>query len=138
MALELETTIMEEIGLGNHFNWFNGSGSCPYIRKNAARRLPEAIQNHHVAGDLIAEPDQRLCNVVRQIAQEGDESEYSLTRTWKAASDVIAIHIHQAEATPEKRNVEYAWVLKHLQENYLPRKVRQGNFSIPPQLKSLK
>jgi len=39
MSLPLEDTIMEVIGLGMEYNWYNGSGSCGYIRREAVRLL---------------------------------------------------------------------------------------------------
>jgi hypothetical protein len=127
MVLELETEVMRDIGLGNHYNWFNGSGSCRWIRQEAARKLLDAIKKRHEKGESIAEPDEELCATLTRIAQTSDTSEYSLTKTWKAASYVIAEHIHQATATPEKRKEAYARMLKYLQEHYLVG--RRENFS---------
>lgn len=119
MALELETAIMEEIGLGNHHSWYSGSGSCRFIRQEAAEKLPDIIRKHKLKGDSVAEPDERLCEALKEIAQVGDTSEYSLTKTWKAASYVIATHIHQAGAEPEKRAKSYGQLLSYLQKSYL-------------------
>ncbi len=127
MALELETEVMRDIGLGNHYNWFNGSGSCRGIRQEAAKKLPEAIKKRYEKGESIAEPDGQLCATLTQIAQSSDTGEYSLTKTWEAASYIIAEHIHQAKATPEKRKEAYASMLKYLQEHYLDG--RRDNFS---------
>jgi hypothetical protein len=127
MALELETEVMRDIGLGNHYSWFNGSGSCRWIRQEAARKLPDAIKERHEKGESIAEPDEELCATLTRIAQTSDTSEYSLTKTWEAVSYVIAVHIHQATATPEERKEAYKRTLNYLQEHYLVG--RRENFS---------
>ena len=44
MAVQLEQEIMMAIGLGNHYSWYNGSGSCGYIAREAIGLLPKAIQ----------------------------------------------------------------------------------------------
>ena len=120
MALELEETIMREIGLGAHYNYSNGSGSCRYIREKAVRVLPEVIAKYHAEDKTaIAEPDQRLCDTLATIAQVSDSSDSSLTKTWEAASYVIAEHIHQANVTPKERKEAYAKLLKHLRRDYL-------------------
>jgi hypothetical protein len=97
MALELEDTIMTEIGLGNHYNWFNGSGSCRYLRIESASRLESTIKKHADAGDKIAQPDNKLINLA--IAVAGSlrlDRDYELTRTWEVCSYIIAAHIHEA------------------------------------------
>lgn len=98
MSLPLEDTIMREIGLGNYPNWYNGSGSCSYIRKAAARQLAAAIQKHHDVGEPIMPPNQKLIDLVIEYALGADDSEYSLTRTWEIASDAIRAHM-SAHAT---------------------------------------
>lgn len=97
MALELETTIMDEIGLGHPYgyNFFNGSGSCEYIRKEAARRMGAAIKKHADAGEQIAQPDDGLLMLMEE-ATTWDEDRYTLTKAWEVASYVIAAHIHAA------------------------------------------
>jgi len=93
MAMELEEKVMAAIGLGQHYNWYNGSGSCEYIRKNAANKLAEAMQIEGIT------PNNTLVGLVRQAAQKLDDSEYTLTNTWQVASDVIQTHI-RAETLP--------------------------------------
>ncbi len=128
MALELEKTVMSEIGLGAHYNYYNSSGSCSDVREEAARRLSDAIRKHHQNGESIAEPDERLCATLVEIAKVSDSSRYSLTKTWQAASYIIAEHIHQANATPLERKGAYDRMLKYLQEHYLSGEKRD-NFS---------
>ena len=129
MALPLEATIMEEIGLGNHYSYYNGSGSCQFIRKKAADKLQIIIKEYRLRGEIIGEADARLCAILKQIASNGDQSEFSLTNTWKAASYIVAEHIHQAKATPQKREVAYKNLALYLQQSYLPH-VEDSRFCI--------
>lgn len=119
MALELETEIMEEIGLGGHYNFYNGSGSCGGIRRSAAKKLSVVIDEHYKKGAQIAQHDVRLCSILSDIATFGDSGEYVLTKTWEAASDIIATHIHQAQAKPEDREERFRIVEEHLKNRYL-------------------
>lgn len=93
MALPLETTIMNEIGLGAHFSYYNGSGSCEHIRQQAAQKLASAIQKHHDAGEAIVPSDPTLMGIM-QRATRWDPDRYTLTAAWQVASNVIAAHIH--------------------------------------------
>ena len=102
MALELESTIMTEIGLGMSYQWANGSGSCEYMRQHAARELPSAIQKHHNAGEKIVKPDSSLMALMEQ-ATHWDEDRYTLTIAWQVASYVIAAHIHAAYHEPKEQ-----------------------------------
>lgn len=83
---------MRAVGLGNHFSWFNGSGSCAYIRRDAVRKLPEALRAH----DLT--PHRPLMRVLERVAeQEGqydrDGGRHVLTKTWQAVSTAIRAHM---------------------------------------------
>lgn len=102
MALELETKIMQEVGLGMHFNWFNGSGSCKYVREEAARNLAKAIEKHHKAGEKIVAPDNGLLALMDQ-ATKWDENQYILTIAWQVASYVIAAHMEAFFYSEEER-----------------------------------
>ena len=115
MALELETKIMMEIGFGNHYNWYNGSPSCRYIRTEAVNMLFDRIQIHYDRGEEIALPNYHLINTVKRIAEIGDPDDYVLTKTWEAASYVIAAHIHQAGASEEERDKAYSTLNAHLE-----------------------
>ena len=128
MALELETEVMRDIGLDNHYNWFNGSGSCKWVRQEAARKLPDAIRSRSDNGEAIAEPDEKLCAILVKIAEISESSKYFLTNTWEAASDIIAEHMRQAEATPEVRREGYERLERYLNERYLsfPRSVKRA------------
>jgi len=124
MAMPLEETIMREIGLGANYNWFNGSGSCRYIRQTAADKLASVIQKHQEAGEEIAAPDNHLVAVLKRVAQIGDESDYSLTRTWQAASYVIAEHIRQAKSTDQDKLAGYENLKSYIEQNYFGRSNR--------------
>lgn len=127
MALELESKIMEEIGLHAHYTWYNGSGSCRYIRIEAAEKLSDIIQKHHNDGEDIAPPNNRLINTVKHIAENGDSDNYILTKTWQAISYVIAEHIHQAKTSDEERVKAFRDLNRHLRINFLPKEVDIGN-----------
>lgn len=88
MAIELEETIMREIGLGNHYSWFNGSGSCGYIRRSAIERLPEVAEKHGltIAPVWLA----HLKRAERADNINGyDGGRYRLTNVWIACSYAI-------------------------------------------------
>lgn len=91
MSLPTEDEIMREIGLGNHYSWFNGSGSCAGIRKAAVRKLPEVLRAH----DLT--PHLQLVRVLERVAesegQNGQDYLYVLTKTWQACSTAIRAHM---------------------------------------------
>lgn len=118
MAMELESKIMGDIGLAQHFHYFNGSGSCEYIRKQAAEKLEGAIMDN--ASGEIASPNYQVIGVVKRVAQVGDDSQYSLTNTWQAASDAIAAHIHAASLEPAQRKQFFEETARDLEQQYLP------------------
>ena len=119
MALQLEETIMREIGLGNNYRWFNGSGSCEYIRHDAASKIAGAIKTHHDNGEEIALPDASLIALVKQVSSHGDDSRYSLTNTWQAASYVIAHHIHIFGVDPSTARRQTGDLAGYIKKNYL-------------------
>ncbi len=118
--MPLEETVMREIGLGNHYNWYNGSGSCRYIRQKAADTLSDVIQKHHDNGEAIAPPDTALIQVLKRVASVGDDSDYSLTKTWQAASYIIAEHIHMANSDEVQRRESYERLKDYIEQNYIP------------------
>lgn len=120
MALELESKIMGEIGLYSHYTWYNSSGSCRYIRTEAANKLFSTIQKHHDDGEEIAPPKNNLINTVKYIAEIGDSDDFILTKTYQAASYVIAEHIHQAKTSEEERAEAYRNLNRYLVSNFLP------------------
>lgn len=93
MAVELEQTVMREIGLGQHYSWFNGSGSCQYIRREAVDKLPATAQKH---GLTIAPAWLKHCRTANQVDQVNG-SQYSLTNTWVACSYAIQDAIYRSE-----------------------------------------
>lgn len=118
MAIELETTIMNEIGLGAHFNWFNGSGSCEHIRNEAAKRLTEVINRY--AGKEIAPANSELISIAKEVART-EGSRYTLTKTWEVCSYVIQAHIYMA-ANENKMAIARQWE-SDLRKQYLPNNV---------------
>lgn len=106
MAVQLEQDIMREIGLGQHYNYFNSSGSCEYIRKRAARELPDVLRRYRADGKEVAPPNDKLCSLLERVAGS-EESRYTLTNTWCAASYVIQAHLYlyYAKSTKEKRKI---------------------------------
>ncbi len=94
MALQLEQDIMNAIGLGNHYNWYGGSGSCRGRRLTATAALPKAIQDARDAGEEIIPPDDEAIRYARN-SERHETSEYSLKETWIAISYVIQWHINQ-------------------------------------------
>ena len=93
MSLPLEEKIMAAIGLGMEYNWYNGSGSCAYIRREAVRLLKVAIQKEHDTGSEISEPQIQLINHCRDVAND-EEDNYVLTRTWQVCADTIRLHMN--------------------------------------------
>ncbi len=119
MAFPLESTIMAEIGLGNHYHWYNGSRSCRGRRVEAADKLTGKIQEHHDAGDEIAQPSGILIAMLKRVAKSGETSSDSLTNTWVSASYVIAEHIHQAHSSNEERLDAYKRTADFIAKKYL-------------------
>lgn len=119
MALPIEETIMKEIGFGTNYSWFNGSGSCQYIRQQAASRLSSAIQEEHDKDpQAIAAPNQGMIRLLTDVASRGDLSRYSLARTWQAASYIIAEHIHTAGASEVERNEAFKKLEVYIRREY--------------------
>lgn len=119
MAMPLEETIMTEVGLGMHFNWFNGSGSCEYVRRHAVDLLTEAIQKHHDAGEQIAAPNAEMIALARE-ATRWDDSQYVLTKSWQVTTEVIATHIHGFYEPEEKRANWFREMTQNLRRCYQP------------------
>ena len=93
MAVQLEQEIMMAIGLGNHYSWYNGSGSCGYIAREAIGLLPKAIQKAVDDNKEIAPPMMNLINQLRPLPDK--DGKYGLTDTWVACSYVIQEHIYE-------------------------------------------
>ena len=92
MAVELEQTVMAAIGLGQHYNWYNGSGSCGYIRRDAVERLAGAAKKH---GLSIAPAWQKHCETAIRV--DACDSEYTLTNVWIACSYAIQDAIYRKD-----------------------------------------
>jgi hypothetical protein len=129
MPLELEKEIMCEIGLGRHYQWHHGSGSCEYTRKQAVEKLPGVIQKYHDEGKEIDLPNEGLIATLKLIAEKGDESRFTLRKTWEATSNVIRAHMkyfHELESSkPEK----YKKIDDYLREQFLPPQHRGSSLS---------
>ena len=93
MAIELEQIIMREIGLGNHYSWSNGSGSCQYIRRDAVDKLEAVAQSHGLA---ISLDWLQRCRTACRVDQV-DGGNYSLTNTGTACSYAIQDAIKRKE-----------------------------------------
>ena len=121
MPLPLESIIMNEIGFGAPYNYFNGSGSCEYRRQEAARLIASAIQAHADAGEEIAPPYRPLIAAVQHAATSLDHGRYTLSKTWEVASYVIATHIkgyHDPDVLSE--------MVHKLRNHYHQPRVRRG------------
>lgn len=90
MSMEMEDKIMARIGLGQHYSWSNGSGSCEYIRRNAVEKLPDALEEH---GLEITPAWLAHC---RKAIRADSVSRYRLTNTWIACSYAIQDAIYRA------------------------------------------
>jgi len=93
MAVELEEKVMREIGLGNHYGWFNGSGSCAHIARNAVDKLASAMKEN---GLSLSKKWEKHCRKANQVDQF-DGGNYSLTNTWIACSYAIEDGIYRSE-----------------------------------------
>ncbi|GEM_PF-6718644 len=124
--MELEQEIMAGIGFHGHFDWYNGSGDCGNIRREAIRRVKDAIQQSHRAGKEIDGPRDSLISLLPRI-EATEKSDYSLTKTWQASSYVIAAHIH-AHFESDKQNY-YARFERDLREKFLGPSVRRERSS---------
>ena len=70
MAVELEQTVMREIGLGANYRWFNGSGSCEYIRREAVDKLANVASKY----GLLISPEW-LCACQAAIAKDNTDGD---------------------------------------------------------------
>jgi len=97
MSLPLEDEIMDAIGFGTHYNWYNGSRSCGGRRRDAIQRLSAAIKEKYEAGEEIAEPNQRAINTCWDANRKDQQiaGDATLTKTWQACANVIRWHMDQ-------------------------------------------
>jgi len=93
MAVELEETIMREIGLGQHYSWFNGSGSCGGIAREAVDRLAGTMEKH---GLTLSPQWFAHCKKAIGVDMFGGGI-YSLTNTWVACSYAIQDGIYRSD-----------------------------------------
>lgn len=91
MAVELEEKVMRKIGLGQHYNWFNGSGSCGYIARNAVDNLLRVAQKNN-----LVITDVWLAHCRKALRVDGSVGNFTLTNTWIACSYAIQDAIYRA------------------------------------------
>jgi len=108
MAVDLESKVMREIGLGNNYQWFNGSGSCGGIRNAAIEKLPSVARKNglSISGEWIA-----YCKKASLVDGFGDGA-YTLTNTWVACSYAIQDAIQRKEGggfSPPENPDWYFW-----------------------------
>lgn len=115
---DFEDRIMREIGLGAEYSWFNGSGSCEYLRTNAVSKLPEALENARKEGIAVATTSDLLLRTLKTIAQSYETSKYSLTNTWQALKYVIAEHFQVAHLSQEEQERSMQSLNDYLIEHY--------------------
>lgn len=134
MAIELESDIMASIGLGQHYTYFNGSGSCRVIRNAAIARLPQAVRNFRRKKAKIALPPASMLGMLEDISR-AEESDYSLTRTWVALAEGIQMLIYIAENpdTPAQSFIE-DWAQQHhvkVVHHFYGGRYRNGGSTVP-------
>ena len=93
MAVELETKIMNQIGLFDSYQWNNGSGSCGYLRSNAVSKLASVAKEN---GLDIAPKWLNHCRTALQV-DEVNSGRFGLTNTWIACSYAIQDAIYRSE-----------------------------------------
>jgi hypothetical protein len=83
--LEIEEKIMDRIGLGMNYRWFNGSGSCEYIRDQAIDRLVNVMSEYELY------PSKEWLDACKEasLADMIDGGKYTLTNTWVAISNTL-------------------------------------------------
>jgi len=115
---QLEDKIMAEIGLGQNYLWYNGSGSCEYIRKEAVASLRQKLEDYQEKGYKIAPTSELLVSTLQRIANSYESSKYSLTNTWQALSYVIAEHLSVANMSPDEQERAFQSLNDYLVANY--------------------
>ena len=97
MAAPLEQDVMKAIGLGAHYSWFNGSGSCDYIRRHAVEKLEDAAK---ASGLQISPEWLEVCKTATRVDQVNSKN-YGLTNTWIACSYAIQDAVYRSESGPD-------------------------------------
>ena len=90
MTDSLEDAVMREIGMGSHYTYYNGSGSCQFIREGAVEDLAKAIKNK-VKVDIDPEWQKAV-----ECQESKEDSQYILTKTWVACSYAIQDALYRA------------------------------------------
>ena len=93
MAVDLEQKVMRQIGLGQHYSWYNGSGSCQYIRDEAIQRLPDAAKENGLDVSNAWLAHLRTASQVDSV----NSGKYGLTNVWISCSYAVQDAIYRAE-----------------------------------------
>jgi hypothetical protein len=93
MAVVLEQEVMQGIGLGQNYRWYNGSGSCSHIRRKAVDQLVSVAEKKglQISSDWVAH-----CRKATRVDQVGS-GQFGLTNTWIACSYAIQDAIYRHE-----------------------------------------
>lgn len=86
MAHPTEQEIMNAIGLGTGYHYFNGSGSCRGIARKAIEKLPEALAK---AGMDLDRRWAEMLGTAHAADNLDSPGGYSLTNVWVACSYAI-------------------------------------------------
>jgi hypothetical protein len=86
MAVDMEQEVMRDIGLSPHYHYFNGSGSCQWIRKEAIEKLPGALEARGLSLSIAWAALLRRADLADSYDGPG---QYSLTNVWIACSYAI-------------------------------------------------
>lgn len=112
MAHPTEQEIMAAIGLGSHYNWYNGSGSCAWIGRQAVEKLPDALQER---GMSLSKEWARVLSKALQADSFDSPGGYSLTNVWVACSYAIQDAMYRHES-PDSEGVDPAHMHFHFFE----------------------
>jgi len=102
MAKELETKIMSEAGL-HDYRFMNGSSSCEYRRKTAAKDIPKIINKYYNEGNEIIPAQKSLTDLIKEASISLDTSNKEVTNTYRVAADVLMVHTKAFGLKPEDR-----------------------------------
>ncbi len=123
--------VMDRIGFGRPVQYYEGSSALNILRRDAARRLADAISAERNAGSAIHLPSQGIVDVVHRVAErEGSgpirygAPSTTLRSTYSAASDAIAIHVIAAGLKEKARESFFLDAESYLRKKYLSVQLR--------------
>lgn len=111
MAIEQEQEIMRIIDIDNHYNYYNGSKSCGFIRRKAIKQLPVVLEKK---GLSLSEQWAKAIKLAEMADSCLDDS--TLTNTWVACSYAIQDAIYRKygnNGIPAKMDFLHFWDDKH-------------------------